>query len=218
MACGTASTCITIARSDSASRSPKRGVEDTPRHEQGRHPCKCTANRRNNRRNAGERTGIRAHLTGGFPDNTGEIQGIYRDGLAFSRTPRGEERASRTMGALHRALVRGPSFEARLRRAPQDEDDVWDGRFVVNNNESTRPLSCKRPALWAPGAIPTVDFLLAHFRAFAKKVPVKSLVAAWTFQKKWWARFALPTLRRHGAKAPPSKSHARRPPIPAAAP
>jgi len=25
-------------------------------------------------------------------------------------------------------------------------------------------LSCKRPTPWAPGAIPTVDFLLSHFR------------------------------------------------------
>jgi hypothetical protein len=46
--------------------------------------------------------------------------------------------------------------------------------FVVNNNESTRPLSCKRPALWAPGAIPTVDFLLHHFGATVKKTAVKN--------------------------------------------
>jgi hypothetical protein len=36
-------------------------------------------------------------------------------------------------------------------------------------------LSCKRPVLWAPGAIPTVDFLLHHPRAFVKKTGVKSL-------------------------------------------
>jgi hypothetical protein len=33
---------------------------------------------------------------------------------------------------------------------------------------------CKRPALWVPGAIPTVDFLLHHFGAVVKKVGVKS--------------------------------------------
>src|ERR1700730_10242135 len=41
-----------------------------------------------------KKTGIGTALTGGFPDNTGEIQVIYRDGLAFSRPPHGEERAS----------------------------------------------------------------------------------------------------------------------------
>ena len=35
-------------------------------------------------------------------------------------------------------------------------------------------LSCKRPALWAPGAIPTVNFLLHHFAVVVKKVDVKS--------------------------------------------
>src|ERR1700704_7092729 len=35
--------------------------------------------RRNNRRSTGERTGTGTRLTGRFPDNTGEIQGIYRD-------------------------------------------------------------------------------------------------------------------------------------------
>src|SRR6266404_5591923 len=37
-------------------------------------------------------------------------------------------------------------------------------------------LSCKRPALWAPGALPTVDFLLHHLGAVVKKMGVKSLV------------------------------------------
>jgi hypothetical protein len=36
------------------------------------------------------------------------------------------------------------------------------------------PLSCKRPALWVPGAIPTVDFLLHHFAWVVKKVDVKN--------------------------------------------
>src|SRR5258708_3513096 len=30
-------------------------------------------------------------------------------------------------------------------------------------------LSCKRPTWWAPGATPTVDFLLADFRRAGKK-------------------------------------------------
>ena len=34
--------------------------------------------------------------------------------------------------------------------------------------------SCKGPALWAPGAIPTVDFLLYGFGAVVKKMGVKS--------------------------------------------
>src|ERR1700688_457097 len=36
------------------------------------------------------------------------------------------------------------------------------------------PLSCKRPARWAPGAIPTLDFILYHPGAVVKKVDVKS--------------------------------------------
>src|SRR5712671_4502361 len=36
------------------------------------------------------------------------------------------------------------------------------------------PLSCKRPALWEPGAIPTVDFLLHHCAASVKKMGVKT--------------------------------------------
>src|SRR5258705_972299 len=50
--------------------------------------------RRDNRPFTAKKTGIGTGLTGGFPDNTGEIQAIYRDGSAFSRTPHGEERAS----------------------------------------------------------------------------------------------------------------------------
>jgi hypothetical protein len=38
------------------------------------------------------------------------------------------------------------------------------------------PLSCKRPTVWAPGAIPTVDFLLHHLGAMVKKMGVKSHV------------------------------------------
>jgi hypothetical protein len=45
--------------------------------------------------------------------------------------------------------------------------------FVVNNNESARPLSCKRPRGFPAGAIPIVDFLLYHFLAVVKKTPVK---------------------------------------------
>src|SRR5882757_11216985 len=50
--------------------------------------------RRNYRPFKATKTAIGTGLTGGFPDNTGEIQAIYRDGSAFSRTPHGEERAS----------------------------------------------------------------------------------------------------------------------------
>ncbi len=35
-------------------------------------------------------------------------------------------------------------------------------------------LSCKGPALWAPGAIRTVDFLLYRFGAIVKKMGVKT--------------------------------------------
>jgi hypothetical protein len=34
--------------------------------------------------------------------------------------------------------------------------------------------SCKRPALWVPGAIPTVDFLLYHIAGVVKKMAVKN--------------------------------------------
>src|SRR3977135_2324882 len=46
--------------------------------------------------------------------------------------------------------------------------------FVVNNNESARPLSCKRPRGFPAGAIPTVDFLLHHFAVAVKKMAVKT--------------------------------------------
>jgi len=46
--------------------------------------------------------------------------------------------------------------------------------FVVNNNESARPLSCKRPRGFPAGAIPTVDFLLHHLAAVVKKTAVKT--------------------------------------------
>src|SRR5258705_4020649 len=62
--------------------------------------------RRNNRPFKAKKTAIGTGLTGGFPDNTGEIQAIYRDGSAFSRTPHGEEPASARVsnhGNLHRS-------------------------------------------------------------------------------------------------------------------
>jgi hypothetical protein len=34
----------------------------------------------------------------------------------------------------------------------------------------------RRPALWAPGAIPTVEFILHHLGADVKKMAVKSNV------------------------------------------
>jgi hypothetical protein len=46
--------------------------------------------------------------------------------------------------------------------------------FVVNNNESARPLSCKRPHGFPAGAIPTVDFLLHHLAVAVKKMAVKT--------------------------------------------
>src|SRR5712672_1014826 len=72
--------------------------------------------RRDNRACKPKKTGIGRALTGGFPDNTGEMQVIYRDGLAFSRTPHGEERRAATRlepWATGTALARGPSFRLR---------------------------------------------------------------------------------------------------------
>src|SRR3979411_1092733 len=55
--------------------------------------------------------------------------------------------------------LRATADKSRRRFAPpQDEDE----------------LSCKRPARWAPGAIPTVDFLLYRFGAAVKKMGVKN--------------------------------------------
>src|SRR5712671_7834828 len=74
------------------------------------------------------KTGIGTGPTGGFPDNTGAIQAIYRRGSAFSiciatswcerasRTPHGEERRATTRlepWAPGTALARGPSFRLR---------------------------------------------------------------------------------------------------------
>src|SRR4051794_15379536 len=66
---------------------------------------------RDNRAFRPKKTGIGTGLTGGFPDNTGEIQAIYRDGSAFSRPPHGEERASARVsnhGQLAPLLARDP--------------------------------------------------------------------------------------------------------------
>src|ERR1700687_4014570 len=92
----------------------------------------------------------------------------------------------------------------RLCRGPASAGCHRQGAFIVNNNESTMPhvpggpaamrergvlqigiasvarmardmsLSRKRPALRAPGAIPTLDFLLHHLGAVVKKTGVKS--------------------------------------------
>src|SRR6266404_3394960 len=135
-----------------------------------------------------KKTGIGTDLTGGFPDNTGEIQVICRDGSAFSRTPHGEERASARVSNHGRLAplspvarpsafaLRATADKSRRRCAPSSGRGRGRGMagFVVNNNESTRPLSCKRPTLSAPGAIPTVDFLLHHPAAAVKKVAVKT--------------------------------------------
>src|SRR3981189_2160504 len=79
--------------------------------------------RRNYRPFKAKKTAIGTGLTGGFPDNTGEIQAIYKDGSAFSRTPHGEERASARVsnhGQLAPLSPLGPSFETAL-RASSDE-------------------------------------------------------------------------------------------------
>src|ERR1700730_7803939 len=111
------------------------------------------------------------------------------------------------MGRWHRSRpwpVLSPS-PFGLRRTSRDgaarllrtRMSVWDGRFCCKQQRIYKaPLMQTPDAFRPPGAIPTVDFLLAHFRAFAKRVPVKSLVAAWTLRVKRWARFALPTLQR----------------------
>src|ERR1700730_7195689 len=110
------------------------------------------------------------------------------------------------MGRWHRSRpwpVLSPS-PFGLRRTSRDgaarllrtRMSVWDGRFCCKQQRIYKaPLMQTPDAFRPPGAIPTVDFLLAHFRAFAKKVPVKSLVGAWTLRAAG-ARFALPTLQR----------------------
>src|ERR1700704_5982802 len=101
--------------------------------------------RRDYRSFEAKKTGIGTGLTGRFPVNTGEIQGIYRD-CALDCTPvvRHETGAwggqRRTQVGLARPAHISPDLgQARDRRA-----------------------------------IPTVDFLLPQGRAFSKKVSVKS--------------------------------------------
>ena len=65
--------------------------------------------------------------------------------------------------------LRSTSFggQAVAQRAPRN-DDLRHARDMS--------LSCKRPGRWAPGAIPTVDFLLYGLGAVVKKTGVKSYV------------------------------------------
>jgi hypothetical protein len=46
--------------------------------------------------------------------------------------------------------------------------------FICGAMARDMSLSCNGPTLWAPGAIPTVDFLLYGFGAVVKKMGVKS--------------------------------------------
>ena len=46
--------------------------------------------------------------------------------------------------------------------------------FICGAPARDMSLSCKGPAAWTPGAIPTVDFLLYRFGAIVKKMGVKS--------------------------------------------
>src|SRR5712671_2065995 len=85
--------------------------------------------------------------------------------LAFSRTPHGEERGEAARlepWAAGTPLARGPSFRLRpsgyggqvetaLRASSATRLTRGMAGFVVNNNESTRPLSCKRPTLAGAG-------------------------------------------------------------------
>src|SRR5882757_3208992 len=86
---------------------------------------------------------------------------VLRDGALILRLPHPSRRAATQVGFSRLAHYCKPiSGKPEIGgRAPQDEADrrtrllrtrmsVWDGRFVVNNNESTRPLSCKRPTLF----------------------------------------------------------------------
>ena len=50
------------------------------------------------------------------------------------------------------------------------------GCFHRQRDGAGMALHAKRPALWVPGAIPTVDFLLYRFGAVVKKMGVKSHV------------------------------------------
>ena len=75
------------------------------------------------RRNIVERTGLRRRRTGGFPDNTGNLQAIYRD-APFDRVPaaHGSRRALRallTMRCSRRALSghKKPGGRCRPRRS-----------------------------------------------------------------------------------------------------
>src|ERR1700716_4008840 len=110
--------------------------------------------RRDYRACKAKKTGSGTGLTGGFPVDTGEIQGIYRHG--FSRTPHGDERGEAARlepWAAGTPLARGPSFRLRhlgyggqvetaLRASSATRLTRGMAGFVVNNNESTRTLSC----------------------------------------------------------------------------
>src|SRR5712672_1775625 len=96
---------------------------------------------------------------------------ILRDGALILRLPHPSRRA---------AFGRAPQDEAdRRTRLPQHEDERVGWPVCCKQQRIYKaPLMQTPDAFRPPGAIPTVDFLLAHFRAFAKRVPVKSLVAA----------------------------------------
>jgi hypothetical protein len=95
---------------------------------------------------------FRGALRGGFPANNRESAGPSSPldctlvTTQPDHSPKNKGRARRPMDVFSFATVRDMS------------------------------LSYKHPALWAPGAMPTVDFLLSHFRNSAKNDAVKSHV------------------------------------------
>src|SRR4030088_2774078 len=70
--------------------------------------------------------------------------------------------------------LRATADKSRRRCAPPQDEDERVGWPVCCKQQRIykAPLMQTPDAFRPPGAIPTVDFLLAHFRAFAKRVPV----------------------------------------------
>jgi hypothetical protein len=119
------------------------------------------------RRRIVERTGVERPRTGIRPDKTGNLQAIYRKGVAVTRVERREPAFPR---ALHFSHVDFPFFVGTM-------------NSVAAGPRPLAPLKAaaerKAPARGLPGgAIPTVDFLLHQIGRTVKKTRVKILVQA----------------------------------------
>jgi hypothetical protein len=69
-------------------------------------------------------------------------------------------------------MQEGGSAVIQIIRPPEAADV---SAFICDAMAREASLACKRPALWGPGAIPTVDFLLQQIGPAVKKMGVKSL-------------------------------------------